>query len=84
MKLLPTILLILPGLLAGCASSPSTTLSVTCAGSLSLAGATSIDVSPDGANGAVLSYPDPVNAGKTGSIPIRQGARCTIAPTGKV
>lgn len=86
MKLLPAALMLIPGLLAGCGgSSAVTTLSVTCGGSLSLAGAKSIDVVPDQARaGVVLSYPDPVNTGQTGSIPIRPGAKCTIAPTGNV
>jgi hypothetical protein len=85
MKLFRVALLMLPSLLAGCGdSTPSTTLSVTCGGSLSLAGAKSIDVSPDPAAGAVLSYPDPVNQGQTGNITVRQGSHCTIAPTGKV
>jgi len=86
MKLRPAALLLLPGLLAGCgSSSPATTLSVTCGGSLSLAGAKSIDVVPDQAQaGVVLSYPDPVNTGQTGTIPIRPGAKCTIAPTSNV
>jgi hypothetical protein len=85
MKLFQAALLTLPLLLAGCGdSTPVTTLSVTCGGSLSLAGAKSIDVSPDPAAGAVLSYPDPVNQGQTGNITVRPGTHCTIAPTSKV
>ncbi len=74
-----------PLLVAGCGghSDPGTpTLTVTCNGSLSLAGAASVTVmSAPGGNGATLSFPDPVNAGQTGSLPVPAGQACTIAPT---
>ena len=73
-----------PLLVAGCGHSDpgTTTLTVTCNGSLSLAGAASVTVmSAPGGNGATLSFPDPVNAGQTGSLPVPAGQACTIAPT---
>jgi hypothetical protein len=81
MRLRYAILALLPLLPAGCGTSPSKTLSVSCGGSLSVAGAVSIEVSPNAAGEAVLSYPDPLTDGKTSTLPIKQGARCTIAPT---
>lgn len=57
-------------------ATPSTTLSATCDGSRVLAGATSIDVVVDANRSTSLSFPDPVNTGKTGTIPIK--SRCTI------
>ena len=73
-----------PLLAAGCGhSDPGTpTLTVTCNGSLSLAGAASVTVtSAPGGNGTTLSFPDPVNAGQTGSLPLPAGQACTIAST---
>jgi hypothetical protein len=84
MRLRHAILSIMPLLLAGCGSSSSRTLSVSCGGSLSVAGAVSIEVSPNSAGEAVLKYPDPVTDGKTSTLPIKQGARCTITPTANV
>jgi hypothetical protein len=69
--------------LAGCGGSdkPAVTLSVTCGGSLALAGATSVDVLGDLVNGRpTISFPDPVNRGKTNSISIPAATRCTITP----
>ena len=86
MNLIRLVLLIVPGLLAGCGdSSPlANTLSVTCDGSLSLAGAKSVDVS-NGANGqATLSFPDPAIQNQTGTIQVKPGSRCTIGSTSKV
>jgi hypothetical protein len=76
--------LVLPALLAGCGGGdkPATTLSVTCGGSVALAGATSIDVLGDPVNGRpTISFPDPANRGKTGSMAIPPATRCTITPT---
>jgi hypothetical protein len=36
--------------------------------------------SAPGGNGAALSFPDPVNAGQTGSLPVPAGRSCTIVP----
>ena len=74
--------LMLPIVLAGCGGDKSTTtLSVTCGGSLALAGAKSIDVLGDPANGrAILSFPDPANAGKTGSMAVPAHQKCSIEP----
>ncbi len=72
----------LPVSLAACGGSPEAgTVAVNCgAGGTSLAGARSIDVTP-GANGTVLTFPDPANAGHTGTIAIAPGGRCTIRTT---
>jgi hypothetical protein len=74
--------LLLPIVLAGCGSDKSTTtLSVTCSGSLALAGAKSLDVLGDPANGrVVLSFPDPANAGKTGTMAVPAHDKCSITP----
>jgi hypothetical protein len=82
MRLAWPALLVLSGVLSACGSStPTATLSVKCAGSTTLAGATSIDVLADaGGKGTVLSFPDPANAGQTGTIPITAGNRCTVLP----
>lgn len=62
-------------------SAPTTpTLSVTCNGSLSLAGATSIDVASVPGGGTVMSFPDPANPDHTGTLPVTVGQPCTIAP----
>lgn len=71
----------LPALLGGCGhSAPTATLSVTCNGSLSLAGASSIQVESDPGHGTRLTFPDPANPGHTGTLPIAEGQPCTIAP----
>ena len=82
MRGLRLVLLGLPLLVSACGSSAAPpALSVTCNGSLALTGATSIDVSSNsGGSGAVLTFPDPANAGHTGTIPITAGERCSIAP----
>jgi len=83
MRLVRLVLLGLPVGLSACGhSSPSTaTLSVTCDGTLTLAGAASIEVATaPGGTGTVLSFPDPVNPGHTGTLPISGGRACTIAP----
>jgi len=48
---------------------------------MSLTGAASIDVTPGTGGGAVLSFPDPVNRGRTGTIAVTPGNKCTIGPT---
>ena len=85
LKLIRLALLLLALPFGGCSAAALTTLSVTCDGSLTLSGAKSIDIVPNTANsGAVLSFPDPANEGRTGSIPVTAGRRCTIAPTSKI
>ena len=73
---------LVPLLLAACGghSTPTASLSVTCDGRLELAGAASIDVVPYPGKGAGLSFPDPVNPGHTGTLPLPEGRACTIAP----
>ena len=75
--------LCLPIVLSGCGSSdkPAATLSVSCGGSEALVGARSVDVLGDPVNGRpTLSFPDPVNAGSTGTLSVRAQDRCTITP----
>ena len=69
--------------LAGCGGGKSsTTLSVTCGGGTGLVGATSIDVLGDLTNGRpTLSFPDPANAGRTGTIGVPAHERCKITPS---
>lgn len=75
--------LCLPMVLAGCGGGdkPATTLTVTCGGNEALVGARSIDVLGDVVNGRpTLSFPDPVNRGKTGTLSVPVASRCTITP----
>ena len=75
--------LAIPLLLAGCGGGGKSgpTLSVVCPGGIQLLGATSIDVPGDLVNGrATLSYPDPANPAKTGSISVEPRGTCRITP----
>jgi hypothetical protein len=74
--------LLIPLSLAGCGGKPSApTLSVTCPGGAQLFGATSIDVLGDVVNGRpTMSFPDPVNPGKSGTISVQPGSDCRITP----
>ena len=71
--------------LAGCGGGgdkPEVALSVACGGNTVLNGASSIDVLGDPVNGRItLNFPDPVNPGKTGAIPVPPHDRCRITPT---
>ena len=82
MRRLVWLILVVP--LAACGGSkPSMTLSVTCAGGPQLFGATSIDVQGDLVDGRpTMTYPDPVSAGKTGSISVQPRTHCNIVPAG--
>jgi hypothetical protein len=75
-------LLCLPIALAGCGGDkPAATLSVSCGGSVALAGARSIDVLGDQVNGrTTLTFPDPANRGKTGTMAVGPRDQCTITP----
>jgi len=84
MRLLPALLLPLAAVsVAACGhSSGSSGLTVTCNGQTALVGASSVTVQVDPASrAALLTFPDPVNDGQTGTIPVDR--RCTITPTGK-
>lgn len=74
--------LLIPLSLAACGRNSGTpTLSVICPGGNQLFGATSIDVLGDVVNGRpTMTFPDPVNRGKTGSISVQPGADCKITP----
>lgn len=73
------ILLSLAACGGGKSSAPA--LSVVCTGGVQLAGAASIDVLGDAVNGRpTMEYPDPVNAGKTGSIAVEPRGHCRITP----
>jgi hypothetical protein len=78
-------LLLLTGVLAGCGGSKKeVTFWVKCHDNLVLSGAKSVDVTIDPTQGPVLSYPDPANPGKTGTIQITKDNDCTISPTGMI
>ncbi len=82
MRLTLPVVLVLPLAAAACGHSDAKstpTLSVTCDGTLRLAGAASIDVASTG-GGALLSFPDPANPGHTNTLPVAAGTACTIAP----
>jgi hypothetical protein len=66
--------------LAACGGSKSgPTLSVSCDGGTELFGATSIDVAGDTVDGRpTMTFPDPVNAGKTGTISVPPHGHCKI------
>lgn len=79
-------LLGLPLVLSGCghAGSSTPTLSVSCGGSLMLAGATAVDVATTpGGGGTMLRFPDPANPGHTGTLPVPPGESCAISPAPK-
>lgn len=77
LRLVPV--LAVPAALAACGHSEQVaSLSVTCGGSLQLAGATSVQVNAL-ATGTQLSFPDPANPGHTGTLPVQSGQPCTIA-----
>ncbi len=82
MRLLRLALVGLPVWLSACGhSDPTATLSVTCGGETTLAGAASIDVAPaPGGEAALLSFPDPANPGHTGTLSVTGGHPCTITP----
>ena len=74
--------LVIPLLLAGCGGSKTgPTLTVTCSGpgGVQLLGAASVDVQGDLANGRpTMTYPDPANPGKTGTISVEPHNNCRI------
>jgi hypothetical protein len=76
-------LIALPAALAACggSSKEAATINATCGDGTSLVGVISIKVEPVAGKGTVLSFPDPANAGKTGTIVVTEGRACTI--TGK-
>jgi hypothetical protein len=83
MRLWQTGWLIFPLALAGCGGGdkPASTLTVTCHGGVALVGARSVDVLGDLANGhTTIAFPDPANRGKTGTLTVLPGDRCTVAP----
>ena len=66
--------------LAGCGGSKSAgTLTVTCSDGTEVIGASSVDLSGDLVNGRpTMSFPDPANAGKTGTISAPPSGHCKI------
>ena len=83
MRLRYLVWLSLPVFLAGCGGDkPASTVSVSCGGTVALAGARSVDVLGDPVNGkTTLSFPDPANPGQTGSLVVPPHDRCSISPT---
>ena len=78
--------LILIASLAACGGrKEATTISVNCSDGVRLVGAVSVDVLGDLADGRpAMKYPDPANAGRTGTITIQPHQDCTIAPTSRI
>ena len=74
--------LLIPLSLAACGGQSSVPkLSVTCPGGSQLYGATSIDVLGDLVNGRpTMTFPAPVNRGKTGAISVQPGGDCRVTP----
>ncbi len=70
-----------PLALAACGSSPPPSLSVTCGGTLALSGVQSLDVNASPGGAVSLSYPDPVNTGHSGNLPVHPGIPCTVGMT---
>jgi hypothetical protein len=68
--------------LAGCGGGKSAaTLTVSCTGGVQLVGATSLDVLGDVTNGRpTMSYPDPTNSSKNGSIEVPPRGHCRVTP----
>jgi len=70
--------------LSACGDGKSTsTLTVTCsgAGGIQLVGAASVDVLGDLMNGRpTMTYPDPANPSRTGSISVEPRSDCKITP----
>jgi hypothetical protein len=67
--------------LAACGGGKSavTPLAVTCSGGTELYGAASIDVSGDLVDGRpTMTFPDPTNPGKTGTISVQPHGHCKI------
>jgi hypothetical protein len=73
----------LPVFLAGCGGDkPAATVSVSCGGTVALAGAGSVDVLGDPVNGkTTLSFPDPANHGQTGTLVVPSHDKCSISAT---
>jgi len=74
--------LVIPLSLGACGGGKSTaTLSVTCDGGTQLFGAASIDVLGDLVDGRpTINFPDPVSAGKTGTISVPPHGHCKVTP----
>ena len=72
--------------LAGCGGKKSSsTLSVSCSDGTEAIGVASVDVSGDLTNGRpTMSFADPANAGKTGTISAPPSGHCkiTLTPSG--
>ena len=72
--------LVIPLWLAACGGGKSAaSISVTCSGGTELYGAASVDVSGDLVDGRpTLTFPDPTNPGKTGTILVQPHGHCKI------
>ena len=78
--------LLLPLSLAACGGSKlAGGLSVTCDGGTELYGVSSIDLLGDTVDGRpTISFADPANAGKTGTIAVPPHGRCKVTPESKI
>ncbi|ABI61202.1 putative secreted protein [Granulibacter bethesdensis] len=58
------------------------TVSITCDSNVVLVGATRVEMAAEPKNGTIiLTYPDPVDSTRTGSLTVNRSQHCTIAPT---
>lgn len=82
----PLVWLALLAPLAACGGhKEATTISVNCSDGVRLVGAVSVDVLGELADGRpAMKYPDPANAGRTGTITVQPHQHCTITPTAKI
>jgi len=75
--------LMIPLAVAGCGGGKSSeTINVTCSDGTELHGAASAEVLGDVQNGhPTIAFPDPVNAGRTGTITVPPHGSCKITGT---
>ena len=75
--------LLIPLCLAACGGSKSAgNITVTCGGNIALSGVPSVDVMGDTANGRpVMTFRDPVNPGKSGTLTVQPHDYCRIGLT---
>lgn len=77
--------LVLMPLLAACGgSSRVNTLTITCSGLIAVAGVSSVEAASTSGGAVALRYSDPVNPGRTGTVPVPPGSSCSIGLTPNV
>jgi hypothetical protein len=75
--------ILIPLALSACGGRGSSgSLTVTCGGNVALSGTDSVDVMGDTVDGRpVITFADPVNPGKTGSITVQPHQDCKVSRT---